>query len=170
MGLGGPPGPHMSEIDAYIYQMGQQMRPGHGRTQARSMTLAGNYVPHVAYPSSSYNPTSGPRMNESRSDMVNHHGLTLPTEYRSNSSTGRPSSLASELTSSFISPPGPSFSVDPNSDRTREDRSVHRTNIGSFNENNDTVRGSYNDNSLADTTGRYSGHGNVLFHDILIVN
>ena len=108
-------------------------------------------------------------MNESRSDMVNRHGLTVPTDtrpYRNNSS--RPSSLASESTSSFISPP--SIRVDPNSDRTREDRSVHRTNIDSFNENNDTVRDSYNDNSLVDTTGRHSGHGNVLFHDILIVN
>ena len=109
MGLGGPPGPHVSEIDAYIYQMGQQMRPGHGRTQARSMTLAGNYVPHVAYPSSSYNPTSGPRMNESRSDMVNRHGLAVPTEtrpYRNNSS--RPSSFASEST--LIS--GPDSNID----------------------------------------------------------
>ena len=231
MGLGGPPGPHMSEIDAYIHQMGQQMRPDLGRSAfpPRSMTLApGNYVPanssssrnldsmytdmahlslndsqhqiptHLsptsdhqaglnptdqmgssAYPSTSYlrsphystvqqgsqiNPTSVPYMNESRSDMVNRHGLTVPTDtrpYRNNSS--RPSSLASESTSSFISPP--SIRVDPNSDRTREDRSVHRTNIDSFNESNDTVRDSYNDNSLVDTTGRYYGHGNVLFYN-----
>ena len=115
---------------------------------------------------SQINPTSVPYMNESRSDMVNRHGLTVSTDarlYKNNSSW--PSSLASESTSSF-SPS--SISVEPNF--TRKDRRVHRTNIGSFNENNNTVRDSYNDNSLADTTGRYSGHGNVLFHDIPIVN
>ena len=258
MGLGGPPGPHMSEIDAYIHQMGQQMRPDLGRsafpqarsmtpgnyfpqarsmtpgnyvTQARSMT-PGNYVPQAAnsfssrnaegsdsiytdmanlslndsqhqipthlssttsdhqvgpnpsdemgsspFPSTSHlknphyntvqqgsqiNPTLSPRMNES--NMVNP--LTHPTEYRNNSS--RSSSSASESTSPFNSPP-PSISVDPNFDLTRQDHSMHpsRINMNSFNEQNHTLRDSYNDNSLVDTTGRYSR--NVLFHDMLIM-
>ena len=77
-----------------------------------------------AYPSTSYlrsphystvpqgsqiNPTLAPRMNESRSDMVNRHGLAVPTEtrpYRNNSS--RPSSFASEST--LIS--GPDSNID----------------------------------------------------------
>ena len=55
------------------------------------------------------NLTSAPRMNESRSDMVNRHGLAVPTEtrpYRNNSS--RPSSFASEST--LIS--GPDSNID----------------------------------------------------------
>ena len=255
MGLGGPPGPHMSEIDAYIHQM-RQMRPDLGRSaflqrsmspgnyvpQARSMTpgnyvpqarsmTPGNYVPQAAnsfssrnaegsdtiytdmanlslndsqhqipthlspttsdhqvgpnpndemgsspFPSTSHlksphyntvqqgsqiNPTLSPRMNES--NMVNP--LTHPTEYRNNSSR---SSSASESTSPSNSPP-PSISVDPNFDLTRQDHSVHpsRINMNSFNEQNHTLRDSYNDNSLVDTTGRYSR--NVLFHDMLIM-
>ena len=45
---------------------------------------------------------------------------------------------------------------------------MHRTNIDFLNGNNDTVRDSFNDNSLVDTTERHSG--NVLFHDVPIVN
>ena len=109
------------------------------------------------------NPNLAPHMNES--DKDNH--LAFPTEIRPyGSNINRPPPPASESTSPFNF--SPSFSVGPNSNLMRQDHSVHRTNIGSFNENNDTVRDSYNDNSLVDTTGRHSG--NVLFHDVPFVS
>jgi len=48
------------------------------------------------------------------------------------------------------------LSVVPNSNFNKHDHSVHRMNIGSFNEKNNTLRDSYNDNSLFDATGRHS--------------
>ena len=110
------------------------------------------------------NPTLAPHMNES--DMVKY--LTFQTEtlpYGNNSN--RPPPPASVWTSPFNY--SPSFSVGPNSNAIIQGgHSVHRTNIDFFNGNNDTVRDSFNDNSLVDTTERHSG--NVLFHDVPIVN
>ena len=225
MGIGGPPGSHMSVIGGNIQQMGPQMGQdieNHLKSTfslAQSMA-AGKYTPQAANSSSSRNvegsdsintdmanlslndsqhrmpthpptsdrqvglnptdqmgssaipPTSylspyyngvqqGSHFNSSlatgmnESDMVNR--LTVPTEtrpYGNNSNRHPPPASESTSPFNFL----PSFSVDPNSNLTRQDHSVHRTNIGSFNENNDTVRDSYNDNSLVDTTGRHFGN------------
>ena len=239
MGFGGPPGPHMSVIDANIHQMGQQMGQDLEKqvksaiSLAQSMTGAtisgGNYAPQAAnssslrnvegsnsmyshmsnlslndsqpeipthlspptsdrqvglettvqmgssIPSTSYlspyynavqqdsrfNPTLTPHWNVNESDMDNF--LTLPTETRPyGNNSNRPPPPASESTYPFNFPS--SFSVGPNSNLTKQVRSVHRTNINSFNEQDFAVRDSYNDNSLVVSTGRH--FGNVLFHDM----
>jgi len=78
-------------------------------------------------------------------DMANLSALNNPN---------RPPPPASESTSPFNF--APSFSVGPNSNFNRQDHSVHRTNINSFNEDDKTVRDSFNDNSLVDSTGKHA--------------
>ena len=186
--LGRPAFPQARSMTAGNYvPQARSMTSGNYVPQARSMT-AGNYVPQVANSSSSRNfEGSDPIYLDMANLSLNDYQNQIPTHLSPTSDrqvglnpTDQMGSSAYPSTSDMRSPHYNTVqqgshgltlpTVDPNSDRTREDRSVHRTNINSFNENNDTVRDSYNDNSLVDTTGRYSGHGNVLFHDIPIFN
>lgn len=104
----------------------------------------------AAQQGSQFNPSLGPRMNEPNMPNL----LSPPTETRSyGNNLNRPPPPTSTSPSNFQ----PSFSVGPDSNLTIEDRSVNHTNMGSFNENNNTVRDSHNDNSLVDTTGKHYG-------------
>ena len=111
----------------------------------------GSLNPSTSNLNSHFNPSPGPRMNEP--DMA--HLYPLPTESRpyGNNPNRPPPPPASTSPFNFQ----PTFSVDPNSNFTKQDRSVNRTNIDSFNENNKTVRDSFNDNSLVDSTGGHHG-------------
>ena len=151
------------KLDVFLmHQIGQQMRPDLGRSAfplTRSMT-AGNYVPQVANSSSSRNfkfEGSDPiyldmanlSLNDSQTQIPTHLSPTSDRQVGLNP-TDQMGSSAYPSTSDMRSPHYDTVqqgshgltlpTVDPNSDRTREDRSVHRTNIDSFNENNDTVR------------------------------
>ena len=65
----------------------------------------------------------------------------------------------------------PSLNVGQNSNFTKNDRSVHRLNIDSHNEHNNTLRDSYNNNSLFDSTGRHSSmFYSVIYPSCLDVN
>ena len=118
-----------------------------------SIPFSSNLSPHnnAVQQGSHFNPSLAPRMNEP--DMANR--LSLPTETRpyGNNPNGPPPPAS---TSPFNFQP--SFSVGPNYNLNIQDRSsVHHVNKDSFNEHNTTVRDSFNDNSLVDTTGKHSG-------------
>ena len=98
------------------------------------------------------NPSLAPHLNES-----SFH--SLPTEtppYGNNlNSPPRPAS-----TSPFNFPPSSSGGLDFNTycgNLTKQDHGVYHTNIDSFNVHNNTVKDSFNDNSLVDFTGKHSG-------------
>ena len=96
-----------------------------------------------------FHPSLTPRMNEP--DMANF--LSPRTEARPyGSNPNRPPPPASTSPFNFQ----PSFNVGPDSNFIKQDRSVHRMNMNSFNEHNNTLRDSFNDNSLVDTTGKHS--------------
>jgi len=102
-------------------------------------------------PGSHFNSSLARRMNEP--DMVNL--FSPPTETRpsnGNNPNRPPPPPASTSPFNFQ----PLLSVGPNSNLNTHDGSVHHTNINSFNENNNTLRDSFNDNSLVDSTGKHS--------------
>lgn len=109
---------------------------------------------------SHFNPSMAPRMNEPNTMLS---PFPLPTETRPyGSNPNRPPPPAS--TSPFNPPPsfsgGPTWKsniYDGNGNLKIDDHSTHRTNIDSFNERNNTVRDSFNDNSLVDSTGKHYG-------------
>ena len=95
------------------------------------------------------NPSLAPLMNE----PVMGNVLSLPTEtrpYRNNPNSSSPPASTSPFNLS------PSFIVSQNSNFNKHDHSVHETNIDSFNECDNTIRESYNDNSLVDSRGKHS--------------
>jgi hypothetical protein len=126
---------------------------------------------------SHYNPSLAPHMNDP--NMVNLFPLPTETPQYGNNPNRLPPPPASTSplnppygnnpnrppsppasTSPFNFPP--SFSGAPdsnihNGNLNIRDRSVHRSNVDSFNEKNNTIQDSYNDNSLVDFTGKHSG-------------
>ena len=102
-----------------------------------------------------YNPSLPPRVNEP--DTVNY--LPQPTETRPYGNNGnRPPPPASTTPFNL----SPSFSGGPNSiaqygNPNKQDHSVHHTNINAYNQHNNTMQDSFNNNSIFDTTGKHSG-------------
>jgi hypothetical protein len=98
-----------------------------------------------------YNPSQVPHMN--KPDIM---ASLLPTPpFGNNPNRPQP---ASTIPFSIL----PSYSGGPYShvhdgNLTTGDHSVHRANIDSFNEDNNTFRDSYNNNSFSDFTGKHSG-------------
>ena len=218
MGVGGPPGPHMSMRDANIQQMDENMGQNVERlvkstfSQAQSMVAGysaagGNYdrrrrgqaayssssrnvegsdsvntrmanlslndiqpqtPTHRSPPTSSSDPQIGPKStdqmgssNPSTSNMspYNNNFLFRPTEtppYGNNPNKHPPPGSTSPFNFPPSSSGGPNFNTHYG-DVTQHDHSVHHTNIDSFNEYNNTLQDSFNDNSFVNITEKRSG-------------
>lgn len=125
--------------------------------QMGSSNPSSNLSPYnnVVQQGSHFNPSLVPHMNEP--DMANP--FPLPTETRPyGNNPNRPPPPASTSPFNFPQPfSGGSIYNNYYENINKDDHSVHRTNIDSFNEHNNTVRDSFNDNSFVDSTGKLSG-------------
>ena len=153
MGVGGPPSPHMSVTGANIQQLDENMGRNFEKwlkftiSQTQSMVAGnsgGNYDPQVPCSSSSSNVEGNDSMNNRMADL-SLNDFQHQTPYRS-----PPAS-----TSPFNFPPsssgGPNFNT-YYGDLTKHDHGVHHTNVDSFNEHNNTLQDSFNDNSFVNSS------------------
>lgn len=108
-----------------------------------------------------YNPSLVSHMN--KPDIM---ASLLPTETPPFGNRPQPESISIPFNISPSLSGGPYSNIHDGNLNIR-DRSEHRTNIDSFNEENDTIRDSYNNNSFTDFTGKHSGM--FLFHDMPII-
>jgi len=106
---------------------------------------------------SNLNPQQGSYYNSSQAPHMNMPAFPTETPHFGNNLNRLPPPAS---TFPYNLPPslsgGPNFNVH-DGNLTTGNHSVHHANIDSFNEDNQTVRDSYNDNSFSDFTGKHSG-------------